>query len=347
MNLPIPQVGNEPGPQYAQDINNCLTLVDQHNHSPGYGTRINPNGIDINSDLAMNTNNLTTARSVRFIPQNNPLVLATDIGCLYEVVNDLYYNDGLGNNIRLTQSGSVAGTNGSIANLVPPASVTYVSLSQTVVFQSAANVAANVDVRNVVLRTNAVSSPGLTLSAPPAISSDYSLQLPPLPVSMLPMMLDSSGNMSTGQITTGLIVNNAITTPLINNGAVTRAKLEAVGQQISASCGAFNPGNGFIGLIPNFSLPLTTTGRPVVISCQPAQGTTSGARILGSGSFGLLIYRDATLLSMVNYTSGLSYPPSIVTYLDTPSAGTYTYSVQVNVNVGLSVLDLVFVVYEL
>ncbi len=235
MNLPIPQVGSESGPQYAQDVNNCLILVDQHNHSPGFGVQISPNGLNINSDLTFNANNLITVRSVRFSPQTATLSTPADVGCLYEVTNDLYYNDGLGNQIRLTQAGGIVGTSGSIANLVAPASATYVSLTQTIVFQSDTNTAANLDAGFIVLRTAAANSPGLTLTVPASISSDYSIALPLLPASTLPVSLDSAGNMSTGQIGTAGIANAAIgtaqlqnssvTTPILADASVTAAKI--------------------------------------------------------------------------------------------------------------------------
>lgn len=218
MNLPIPQVGNEAGPQYATDVNNCLTLVDQHNHTPGYGVQITPNGLNINTDLPINANNLTLVRSLRFSPQGAPIANVDDIGCLYEVVNDLYYNDGLGNQIRLTQSGGIAGTSGSIANLVAPASATYVTLTKTIVFQSNTNRAANLDAGFIILRTPNASSPGLTLQVPGSIASDYTLSLPLLPLSTLPMQLDSSGNMSTGLISQSQIdasFANALTTQIV------------------------------------------------------------------------------------------------------------------------------------
>lgn len=205
MNLPIPQVGNEAGPQYATDINNCLTLVDQHNHSTGYGTQINPNGLNINADLPMNVNNLVTTRTVRFTPQTAVLTDVVDVGCLYEVTNDLYFNDGLGNHVRITQAGAVAGTPGSIANLTSPASATYVSLTKTIVFQSNALTAANLDTGFIILRTPAASSPGLTLQAPAAIASDYTVSLPILPASNLPVSIDTMGNMSAALITSAQI----------------------------------------------------------------------------------------------------------------------------------------------
>jgi len=47
MNLPIPGVGQTLGPTWATDLNNSLTLVDQHNHTAGYGVPIPPAGLKV------------------------------------------------------------------------------------------------------------------------------------------------------------------------------------------------------------------------------------------------------------------------------------------------------------
>ncbi len=211
MLLPIPIVGVEPGPQYATDINSCLTIIDTHNHTPGYGVAIPSDGLDINADLPFNDNNLTEARSIRFQSQGAPLALGSDLGCLYEVNDDLYFNDGLGNQIRLTQSGGVAGTPGSIANLTPPASASYVALNQTFVFQSASLTPANIDGASFILRNLAASSKGLTLQPPSAMAADYSITLPSLPASTLLMTMTSAGvqaaNVTTDNVTTQIQAN--------------------------------------------------------------------------------------------------------------------------------------------
>src|ERR1700688_3418987 len=98
MDLPIPVVGVDPGPDYANNLDACLVLIDQHDHSPGHGVQISPSGININADLPINSNNLTLVRSVRFIPQGAPISLVTDISCLYTVAQsgsngDLWFND--------------------------------------------------------------------------------------------------------------------------------------------------------------------------------------------------------------------------------------------------------------
>lgn len=201
MLLPIPVVGVDPGPQYASDINNCLTLIDQHDHSPGYGVQITPSGLNISSDLPMGSNNLTGARSIRFTAQGGPIGAASDLGCLYEAGVDLYYNDGNGNQVRITQSGGVAGSPGSIANLTSPASASYVSANQTFVWESDASTPANLDAASLVLRNLTASSKGLTLSPPNALASDYAITLPALPASTLPVSISSAGIMSAAQIT--------------------------------------------------------------------------------------------------------------------------------------------------
>jgi len=193
MSLPIPVVGVDPGPDYATNVNSSLTIVDGHNHSPGYGVQINPSGININSDLAFNNNNGTILRSVRFAPQSAPLGLSSDIGCLYESSVDLYYNDGNGNQIQITKNGAIAGTAGSISNLVPPASASYSPVSETFIWQSAANTPANLDAASIVLRNLVANSKGLTLSPPNAMPANYTVTLPTLPSQTSILTISSAG----------------------------------------------------------------------------------------------------------------------------------------------------------
>ncbi len=196
MLLPIPIVGTEPGPQYATDINSCLTIIDGHNHTPGLGVQVPTAGLNINADLSFGAFNAYNLRSVRFSPQVSPLALSDDLGCLYESGVDLYFNDGLGNQIRITQSGGIAGTPGSIANLTPPASASYVSLSSTFVWQSAANTPANMDAASYIFRNLTANSKGLTLSPPAAMGADYSITLPALPSSQKFLSMDATGTMA-------------------------------------------------------------------------------------------------------------------------------------------------------
>ena len=242
MNLVVPGVGVTSGPQYATDLNSSLNLIDQHNHSPGFGVLINPSGLSISADLTFQNNNLTTARSIRFMPQSSPISGASDLGCLYESGVDLYYNDGVGNQVRITQSGGVAGSPGSIANLTSPASASYVAANSTFVWQSAANTPANMDNGFIILRNNAANSKGLTLTPPAAMGANYTITLPTLPSVQSFMTIDNSGTIGapwtvdgstiviasgttvqvpTGGITATQIANKTVTAAQIANSTVT------------------------------------------------------------------------------------------------------------------------------
>ncbi len=200
MSLPVPVVGVEPGPKYASDINECLQIVDQHNHAPGSGVQINTTGLNIDADLELNSNNLTEIRSLRLEEQVAPIGGASDLGCVYNAGGDLYFNDALGNQIQITVDGHIAGTQGSISNLGPPnnnASASYIDATQTIVFQQDVNQAANLDVASVIIRKTSVSSAGIELAAPAGLASDYTITLPvAAPGSTSFLGMDSSGNVS-------------------------------------------------------------------------------------------------------------------------------------------------------
>lgn len=248
MNLPVPGVGVTFGPQWASDINNCLTIIDGHNHTPGYGVVIPPAGLNINSDLTFNNNNATALRSSRYQPQSNVLTLPADLTCVYVVGLDLYYNDGSSNNVRLTQNGAVAGAPGSIANLVAPASASYVSGSSTFVFQSNVNTPANLDGASVIIRDLTANSNGVTLSAPTALASNITITLPTLPIATSVLTIDPSGQISTlpgsgGLVPSGVIVQDASSTIpsgyLLNDGsAVSRTTYASLFGAIGTRFGA-------------------------------------------------------------------------------------------------------------
>lgn len=369
MSLPVPVVGTDPGPQYATDINSCLTLIDAHDHTVGSGVQITPAGLNINSQLTYNNNHAIAFKSVRFSAQVAPLAGPADLGCLYESGVDLYYNDGSGNQIRITQSGGITGTSGSIANLTSPASAIYVSGSQTFVWQSAANTPANMDGGSFIFRNITASSNGITVSAPAALASNYTITWPTLPASTLPLTITSAGNIGSGQITTAQITDlavtnakvaaNAITTAKILDGEITTAKLANMGVGtsvgpggfcISGSSGSFNTGSGSFVDVTNLSVVLGTAGRPVRVQLQPDGGGAQASLTVGRTSGGadaqgqIKILRDSTVIfwcflrvnALGASSEFINIPPSAVNCLDADltglAAGSYTYKVQVAVD---------------
>lgn len=223
MNLPIPGVGSEPGPDYASDINNSLTIIDQHDHSNGSGVPVTPSGLNINTDLTLNNNSLTNIEALTLTAQSSLSTLLS----IYAINNDLYFNDGLGNAVRITQSGGIAGSPGSIANLTSPASATYVSASQTFVWQSDTGIAANMDAGSLLLRNLSPNSNfALTLQPPAALSSNYSITLPTLPpTNNRFMQLDSSGTITALYILDQVTITTAANQMQVKDGGISTAKL--------------------------------------------------------------------------------------------------------------------------
>lgn len=183
MGLAVPQVGIDPGPDYATNLYNCLYFtLDGHNHSPGNGVQINPAGLNINTDLTFQSNNATALRSVRFTPQNTTLpTTGADTACIYVSGIDLYYNDGAGDPaIQITKAGGVFATSSGISNGTSSA---YFSAGQLLVYQNASTLTpGNIQVQSVLLGNNVSNGYYLTLS-PPTLSSSQSITLPANPTS--------------------------------------------------------------------------------------------------------------------------------------------------------------------
>lgn len=192
MSLVLPVPGVEPGPQYGSDQNSSFTLVDGHDHTPGKGVPVVPQGININSDLTFNDNNATNLRSVRFTSQGSPLSLITDIQCIYVSGADLYYNDSSGNQVKITNNGAV---NATISSLVNGTNIAQFIANQLVV-DSNVNTPANIVAGSYSMGNNVASGNFVTLQPVNNIPSNYSLTMPILPASTQLLQIDSSGNIT-------------------------------------------------------------------------------------------------------------------------------------------------------
>lgn len=378
MSLPIPSVGNTSDPQWAFDINSSLTLVDQHDHSPGSGVQITPSGINISSNLAFNNKFATNIAGLVLMAQNSTPAINT----LYESGVDLYYVDGNGNNVQITQNGGIAGSPGSISNLTSPASASYVSGSQTFVWQSAVSIAANMDFGSAILRNLTPNSTyGITLSPPAALSSNYNIVLPALPASQKIMTLDSSGNLAApytvdgstiaitsnvigvpaGGITATQIANATITGAKLVNATVTGSKIadttigvnNMVGTtEASSASGVFSTNSN--SFLTACSVTITVVaGRPVLFMFMGTASSGSGR--IGSNSNGTAFAKfqirdvtNTTTLYEVEYNPGsadatASYLPCgalNASYIPSVSGST-NYILQVAVSTNLAITALV------
>lgn len=362
MGLPIPGVGTESGPNYASDINASLTLVDQHDHSIGKGVQITPAGMNINSALSFAGNFATGVAGVTFSAQGS----TPGIGTVYESGNDLYFVDGVGNNVRITQSGAVAGTPGSISNLVAPASAAYVGASSKFVWQSNTNVSADMDAGSLIIREKVASAKGITIASPSGLASDYALTLMgALPASQKFATIDNSGSIAANWAVDNSTIEVASNVVQVKDGGITKPKLAALGQQLSSSSGSFSTTSNSLVDVTNLTVTITTTGRPVMLMLLAANGATnsiiSTSTITAANATGEVQFYNttgATALSTIAigvYPSGtqalLELPPSSFIYVDTPAAGTISYKIRTRSTNGTAVtmtfLGVKLIAYEI
>lgn len=115
MNLVKPDVLSTPAPTWASLLNAVIDAIDSHDHSSGKGVKITPSGLNISSDLSIGSNNLTAIRTTRFNNLSSWTPGASDLACFYVLNNEIYFRDGVGNNVKITDNGSL---NISISSLI-------------------------------------------------------------------------------------------------------------------------------------------------------------------------------------------------------------------------------------
>lgn len=368
MNLPVPNVVLDAGPDWATNLNACLSIIDQHNHTAGSGVPISVDALNIADDLTFQGNSATNVKSVVFTPQTS---LAT-LDALYVSGVDLYFNDGSGSPaIRMTSGGNVNATSSGISSGTATASF----VGGVLVVNAAATTPANVRGASFLFGNNTPGSNFLTLSPPNAMAASYGLTLPTIPVSTKIMALDASGNMSAPYsvdatsieistnviqvkdlgITTAKINNLAVTTAKIATANVTRAKLVTPNRVFAAtSTGSFSVTNtGGYTNITNASVDITCDGlRPVWVGLLPSPSAVADCGLYitaGSSSTPnscvatvkmIRAVTDIAFFNLLNshavsagtsMTMSMHVPPGVIWFVDdAPTVGVQTYKLQVS-----------------
>jgi hypothetical protein len=108
MGMILPIVLSELGPAWASELIAALTArVDAHDHTAGKGVTLQTSSIAVNADFPFVSFNATQLRSARFTQQASALVLGSDVGCLYDVLGNLFWNNAAGTPVQLTNGASV------------------------------------------------------------------------------------------------------------------------------------------------------------------------------------------------------------------------------------------------
>jgi hypothetical protein len=348
MQLVLPVVGTEIGPDWANEIIAALNKIDLHDHTSGSGAQVSLASLAVNDDFDLNQYAIYNIADLQFYV--NPTLPSTN-GVIYRYGDDLYYNDGAGNKIQITSNGTLnMAATGTITGDYGQAGVTaelhYSNAAPpTYAFSSSAGVYAIINSGDVgIFDTTVVGGNGVTLKAISHLASSFSITLPvALPISTLPLQMSSTGQLLTGQITTAQITLLAVDTPQINNAAITTPKLAANAvtgvnilnstvtldklvslNQTSGSTNNVTDSAGSSQQIATANITYQTSNRPKLINIIiPSAVCYSAAGVNGS-SHQITIYRGPTLLKTINlpiWNEGMS-----ILCIDSCAAGAYTYT---------------------
>lgn len=301
MGLTIPTVGLEAGPTYATDINNSLTRIDGHDHTPGNGVQLTQTSVNITGNYDFNGFFATSVGALTLSPQAS----APGANTVYESsAGDLWYDNAVGVSVQITSGNSIAGAAGSIAGLTSPASASYSSVTGTFYWRanSSTPIAANMDIGALLLRnTTPNSTYAVTLRPPAALTTNYPLILPTQPGIPSFLTMTSDGTMTANiPIAGGLTAGNISPTAGI------------LGTQLASA---------------------TITGSNIASNTIPATSIVSNsitaAQIANASIFTTQIANDTILDANINSNAGIEHSklaPMSVTANGSSGSFNYFYS---------------------
>lgn len=114
MNLELPTVTVTLGPEWAYDVNAAFEVIDTHDHSSGKGVKVKTAGIDINADLSFSNFRAEDLVAVQFQSQVSPLSGASNSNLLHVSGGDLYFVNGSGTAIQITDGSNLVPSPGVV-----------------------------------------------------------------------------------------------------------------------------------------------------------------------------------------------------------------------------------------
>lgn len=349
MNLVLPIVGVRAGPDYANDINAAFSLVDSHDHSTGKGVKITPSGLNINAALDYNNNAATSLGYANY--KNETATLSSSVlRSVYVVNGNLYYNNGSGTAVQITNGSSVAGASGTITGLTGSASASFSTPDFNFYFDSNKFGKANFSEYKLYEHNQASPTKSITLKVASGFESggtSYSLTFPST-ISSGYLTSNGSGTLS---ISSADAIGSAMTSTGSNAISAVRTRstgtsVGAGGIAISNSSSTFFTSSTTYVDVTNLSVTITTSGRPVMLMLQPDGSNAgyiqtvdpTGATSLATIAFlrGAGVISETVLFSSASAVPGTAtgVPQGSVSFVDAVAAGTYTYKVQVKTGSG-------------
>lgn len=334
MGLYQPLIGIDSGLTWEIQMNSNATQIDQHNHGSGSGVQITPSGININSDLTFNSNNVIALRSVRFTAQASPLALGTDIGCLYVSGVDLYYNDVSGNQIRITSGGLVNATSSGISSGTASASFS----SGVLIVDSASSTPASIQVGSVLVGNSGVSgSKYVTITPTAALANNYSLVLPAVsPSGTQLLVIDASGNIAPNAGAVSATVANNIAAATTVTGANSIGATMTLAPNLGTSAKNFKSSGDNV-IVSNTN---TTNGLSVIRGFVTQSGSITGGE-------GFSAVRNSAGVYAITFTTAFSDAPIVIPTISPTTSAVFATAVNItttgmliqNFNMSFTVTD--------
>ncbi len=178
MNLDLPVVSTTPGPEWAQDLNDALDIVDEHDHTSGKGVKVPVAGLNIDGNLSMQVHSLIQILASVY---NNQSADPADLRSIYVKGGELFYKDAAGNAVQITSGGSINGPYGSIGGLVSPATATYSAVNKDFTFNYDASKPARLNIGDIRLYPfdgASVYSNYVTIKVPTSLASQTTVTMP-------------------------------------------------------------------------------------------------------------------------------------------------------------------------
>ena len=309
MNINPPTPSVTPGPQWAQEINDILTnIIAEHNHQPAQdgGVQLTQDALTINDELSLNGNQLINVNAVGLETLNAP---ASGSNRLYNDTGDLYYKDGNGTSVRITENGGLAAASfGGISGLSGTnGSATFAGLS-TFVWKKDAGEYASMENADVLIYNGSETNPlgGVKLQTPTGLSSNKTVTLPSVNLTLPTSLPNAAPTTANGVITTPAAATSSLF--IDPSGVVTWDYVPPL-NFVSSSAILTGSYNGSATTITNSSLAFTSSGRPLYVE------------VLGGGALTGFWSADTTsspmwftLTTRVVHQNGTTYNQQVKTY---------------------------------
>ena len=132
MSLNAPSVGVTTGPTWATQTNSNWETIDTHDHTSGKGVQLTPSALNINSDLEFNQNSASELKNVIF---DASVTAATTNYSVYQESGNLYWRNGSGTAVQITDGSGINTSGGSISNMTGNSQVQFSGVNKSYTFK--------------------------------------------------------------------------------------------------------------------------------------------------------------------------------------------------------------------